>query len=147
MNKQTEALKMAIETNELLKSNLWVDRNTKKELDKVTNACREALEQPAPRMFLDLSNSNGNHPVEQPAQEPVARIKQGDDGYPKLVFNGKFKYESISIKQPDIPLYTHPASSWQGLSDDEMQSFMEVWGIGKMAIQDLEASFKEKNTP
>ena len=35
---------------------------------------------------------------------------------------------------------------WQGLSDDEMQSFIEVWGIGKMAIQDLEASFKEKNT-
>ena len=31
------------------------------------NACEEALEQPQPRLFLDLSNSNGNHPVEQPA--------------------------------------------------------------------------------
>lgn len=31
------------------------------------NACKEALEQPQPRLFLDLSNSHGNHPVEQPA--------------------------------------------------------------------------------
>jgi len=37
--------------------------------DIAINACEEALEQPQPRLFLDLSNSNGNHPVEQPAQE------------------------------------------------------------------------------
>ena len=42
----------------------------------------------------------------QPAQEPVAHIKQGMDGYPKLVFNGKFEYESISAKWDDIALYT-----------------------------------------
>jgi hypothetical protein len=33
------------------------------------NACEEALEQPQPRLFLDLSNSNGNHPVNSPEQE------------------------------------------------------------------------------
>jgi len=49
------------------------------------NACEEALE--------------------QPAQEPVAHIKQGMDGYPKLVFNGTFQYDSIAAKQPDIALY------------------------------------------
>ena len=45
-----EALKMAIEALE---------------------ACKEALEQPQPRLFLDLSNSHGNHPVEQPTQACV----------------------------------------------------------------------------
>jgi hypothetical protein len=64
-----EALKMAIETNEWLKSKLWVDSSAGEELDKVTNACKEALEQPQPRLFLDLSNSNGNHPVNPPEQE------------------------------------------------------------------------------
>ena len=45
-------------------------------------------------------------PKEQPAQEPVAHIKQGMDGYPKLVFNGTFQYDSISAKQSEISLYT-----------------------------------------
>ena len=40
--------------------------------------------------------------------EPVAWIKQGKYGYPMLVFNGVFKYDSIVVKQPDIPLYTTP---------------------------------------
>ena len=44
--------------------------------------------------------------LSQPAQEPVAHIKQGMDGYPKLVFNGKFEYESIAAKWDDIALYT-----------------------------------------
>ena len=57
-------------------------------------------------------------------------------------WNEKHRKEAIkackeALEQP---------KEWQGLSDDEMQSFIEVWGIGKMAIQDLEASFKEKNT-
>jgi hypothetical protein len=30
---------------------------------KALEACKEALEQPQPRLFLDLSNSHGNHPV------------------------------------------------------------------------------------
>jgi hypothetical protein len=42
-----EALKMAIETNNWLKSELWVDMLAGEELDKVTNACKEALEQPS----------------------------------------------------------------------------------------------------
>jgi len=38
------------------------------------------LEQPQPRLFLDLSNSHGNHPVEQPAQDYVFICKRcGDD--------------------------------------------------------------------
>ena len=34
---------------------------------KEIDALKKALEQPQPRLFLDLSNSHGNHPVEQPA--------------------------------------------------------------------------------
>ena len=63
--------------------------------------------------------------LEQPAQEPVAHIKQGMDGYPKLVFNGKFEYESIAAKWDDIALYTHPAPSWQGLSNDLVRAIGE----------------------
>ena len=36
------------------------------------------IAQPQPRMFLDLSNSNGNHPVEQPAQEPFGYWHVGE---------------------------------------------------------------------
>lgn len=57
--------------------------------------------------------------LEQPAQEPVAYIKQGMDGYFKLIFNGNFKYKSIAAKWDDIALYTHLTPPWQGLSDDE----------------------------
>jgi len=53
---------------------------------ELLNACKEALEQPA-------------------QEPPVAHIKQGMDGYPKLVFNGTFQYDSIAAKQPDIALY------------------------------------------
>lgn len=82
------------------------------------NACEEALEQPAQHKWSedgercvkcgDKDWMGGSCSVadEQPSQEPMAWIKQGMDGYPKLVFNGKFEYESISAKWGDIPLYT-----------------------------------------
>ena len=72
-----EALKMAIEYLEA--DGYSISRQP------IINACKEALE--------------------QPAQEPVAHIKQGMDGYPKLVYNGTFQYDSIAAKQPDIALY------------------------------------------
>jgi hypothetical protein len=52
--------------------------------------------------------------------EPVAFIKQGDDGYPRLVQNPlhTVSYSSILVKQPDIPLYTHPMRE---LSDEEIR--------------------------
>jgi hypothetical protein len=55
--------------------------------------------------------------------EPVAFIKQGDDGYPRLVQNPllTFSYSSILVKQPDIPLYTHPMRE---LTDEEIYAEM-----------------------
>ena len=41
-------------------------------------------------------------------QEPVAWIKQGRLGYPVLEFYKPFRYESYSIQNQPIPLYTNP---------------------------------------
>ena len=60
MMTKDEALKMAIE---------YIEKSQYEKHDEVINACKEALEQPQPRLFLDLSNSHGNHPVEQLEQE------------------------------------------------------------------------------
>ena len=127
MATKDEALKMAIEYIQQHEIKLSFDNLKAKQ--HTLQACKEALE--------------------QPAQEPVAYIKQGMDGYPSLVFNGKFEYASIAAKWDDIALYIHPAPScqecenlkhdiegymdankklinreWQGLSDDEIVS---IW--------------------
>ena len=105
MNTQTqEALKLAIETNEWLKSNLWVDSLASEELDKVTNACKEALEAEQVRQ----------------AQEPVGYLQEESP-------NGKgFFATYLPMKDmKNKPLYTHP-HQWQGnkefvtLTDDEV---------------------------
>ena len=55
MNAQTkQALEMVVEA--------WETEGNFKE---AVDACKEALAQPQPKLFLDLSNSNGNHPVQQ----------------------------------------------------------------------------------
>ena len=144
MNKQTEALKMAIEGYEECLENLqgwaayaseyfqdkWdLEGEVKDHKDKI-NACKEALE--------------------QPAQEPVGYTTKFDletalEGNTLLWFvnkNGKY----------NIPLYTHPAPSWQGLSDDEIGKIMQEtheefsyendsWRFARA----IEQSLKEKN--
>ena len=67
---------------------------------EVVQACKEALE--------------------QPVQEPVAVITPDNYGEPRLDFIVTFKYKATTAVNPDIFLYTHPAPSWQGLSDDEI---------------------------
>lgn len=49
-----QALEMVVEA--------WETEGNFKE---AVDACKEALAQPQPKLFLDLSNSNGNHPVQQ----------------------------------------------------------------------------------
>ena len=82
----------------------------------------------------------------QTTQVPMAFIKQGGTGYPVLIFNRRFQYESITAKQPDIPLYTHPPKQWQGLSDDELEELsseeeLMFWGFARA----IEAKLREKN--
>jgi hypothetical protein len=99
-----EALKMAIEEIEG-----WIDHaygHSPEECadNKTIMACKEALEQPEGKEFFERGKEIAQWADKQ-AQEPVAHIKQGMNGYPKLVFNGTFKYDSIAAKQPDIALY------------------------------------------
>ena len=128
-----EALKMAIEAVEECLDDLqgwaayasdyfqdkWdLDGEVKAYKDKI-QACKEALAQPQPKLFLDLSNSNGNHPV-QPAQEPVAWIFEDElpDNYP---YDEMFRYSAVIDGVRMFPVF-YPAPSWQGLSDDEIES-------------------------
>lgn len=71
MNTQTEnALRMAIEAIKSCNETIRYSGLDEPDISfEAIQACEQALEQPQPRMFLDLSNSNGNHPIEQPAQE------------------------------------------------------------------------------
>jgi hypothetical protein len=126
MNKQNEALKMAISQF----------KRIDKEYDctEIIDICKEALE--------------------QPAQEPVAWIIQTQkiDGEPTepYAMMGKYKYvaDTCDFGEP-IPLYTHPAPSWQRLSDDEIAKI-----IGKGAFYEwndvefaraIEQELKTKN--
>ena len=146
MNEQTrQALEMAIEA---LEDVHWSERTVK--MENAIAPCKEALE--------DISKMET---TSQPAQEPVAWECFSDAAYYDMwairqignrnfdetihVVNGK---EAKHLCAWLNSLNTHPAQArqWVGLSDGEMKSFMDVWGITKMAIQDLEASFKDKNT-
>ena len=71
--------------------------------------------------------------LEQPSQEPVA-LK-----FPTMLrkmWTGGEVQEWLN-KQP--PLYTHPAPSWQGLSDDEINDIKTktIMGANGMSVEQL----------
>ena len=116
---------MEYKTQEALKMAI-VAMDTWKDIDvlKARKMCKEALA--------------------QPAQEPVGYTTEFDletalEGNTLLWFankNGKY----------NIPLYTHPAPSWQGLSDDEIEEII----VGKNGTYfnfacAIEQALKEKN--
>jgi predicted phage-related endonuclease len=121
-----EALKMAVDALE----NVFGKGN------KAINAliaCKEALKQQEPRMFLDLSNSNGNHPVAQPAQDDEKRGLEFENEHLKKELDGAMTMlktqpaqecqECENLKH-DLEEYMDANKElinreWQGLSDDE----------------------------
>lgn len=118
MNKQTEALKMAIEALEDANNVVFQEWSIEGEYNDAIKVCREALEQPACKHGVDDGCCKECYMEQtQPAQEPVAcKVMAIDfdteDGYTAF----------ISLSNPieiGTELYTHPAPSWQGLSDDE----------------------------
>ena len=131
MNKD-EALKMAIEALEGTPEGYSEFR--------ALQACKEALAQPQPKLFLDLSNSNGNHPVQQ---EPVGIVYNMQDGYV-----GQMVVKDIPHK---TKLYTHPAPSWQGLSDYEIDKIyfktFDTWSseVDAEFARAIEQALKERN--
>ena len=145
-----EALKMAID---VLQNYAQADSPVWR---KALNACKEALEQPQPRLFLDLSNSNGNHPVEQPAQEPfmftVNAMQKIIDDWTKYDF---IDYVQITV-DVNIALAKAQEASKEakqefiGLTDDEILQMKDDWGIDIDHWNDfacaIEQALKEKNT-
>ena len=119
MNKQIEALKMAIEALED-----W-DAGHPICTSDLLQACKEALE--------------------QPAQEPVAwRNPNDDDRRHAFMWNT----DARDKEKYTVALYTHPAPSWQGLSDDEIEDvWNRNWDIGyKACARAIEQALKEKNS-
>ena len=134
MNKQTEALKMAIEWMEkyhqmhIIEMGVgerWID------LSMAIQACKEALE--------------------QPAQEPVAWTNTDELEELKNDMTTCYMYKTPYGDEKDVALYTHP-HQWQGLSDDEIGKIMQEtheefsyendsWRFARA----IEQSLKEKN--
>ena len=87
---------------------------------------------------VEIENTN---PAPQPAQEPDYWLGYGLQAHDEKPFEGA------------TPLYTHPALSWQGLSDDEKLAIIRKWkDEHTMRAQELiglgdafEQALKEKN--
>jgi hypothetical protein len=81
-------------------------------------------------------------PYKQPAQEPVGYIEPADlesvpDGDTGLWF-------AKQDERYSIPIYTHPAQPWQGLTDDEVLAIPV--GSRLSTAHAIEQELKEKNT-
>ena len=124
-----EALKMAHKSFMQLNERYPRRDNGDGYFDKEIQACKEALE--------------------HPAQEPVAWMDS--EGRFRLDFKTEI-VRSIAAVNKEIPLYTHPAPSWQGLSDDEIWDIANFLGKNKewdypvMFAKTIEQALKEKNT-
>ena len=159
-----EALKMAIKELKKLADDL------DEKLWKKINKFEEALEQPAQeKELIAIIESLQKHikelkfegaTIEQPAQEPVAWIKEVELGgiasYKEMGFEGWETNLGILKPEPDdIPLYTHP-HQWQELTDDEISKaynkFYDDYESDNIGIGDfmliyfsIEQALKEKN--
>ena len=151
MNKQTEALKMALEAlqnvyfeNEQLSFVDNAESNWKQRQNAI-KACKEALAQPAQEPVA-WNEEEFNAIAYAYRTCPAHEIKMVSDRYQELV-----NYV-LSI--------THPAPSWQGLSDDEIQdAWYKLYPLDKNNLWDdmmigkhldkfahaIEQALKEKN--
>ena len=127
-----EALKMV---NDILDDEMWFPNKYPDEAIPVCfiealKACKEALE--------------------QPSQKPVGWMDS--EGRFRLDFRTEI-VRNIAAVNKEIPLYTHPAPSWQGLSNDRIRE------IGDNCLENnnglfnwidfaraIEQALKEKNT-
>ena len=107
MNTKTEdALKMAIEAIEYTN---WSERTAK--METALEACKEALEQPAQEPVAWMKNALDN------ARDVCKYLDH--DMIKEAKAHTKFFWNDLDkIRDFDD---THPAPSWQGLSDDEIE--------------------------
>jgi hypothetical protein len=107
--------------------------------DEALKMAIEAMTLPNNLSFL-MAITACKDALEQPAQEPVAMYENGNVNW-------------INTPKDNLPLYTHPAPSWRGLSDDEKLAIIRKWkDAHTMRAQELiglgdaiEQALKEKN--
>ena len=139
-----EALKITIE---LMERFLEYDGISSSDYIDVLDACKEALAQPLTRDWKETIDERiakddaFKQALEQPEQEPDYWL-----GY-RLQAHDEKPFEGAT------PLYTHPAPSWQGLSDDEiliicakMAAKLPNKEIDLIFARAIEQALKEKNT-
>ena len=155
-----EALKMAIEAFD----NIDMSNQTNEEcarawfIEGYVQALewppKEALEQPLARDWKETideriaKDDEFKRALEQPAQEPVAWMSEGG-----VFTRTKEHAESWSNHGGKVtPVYTHPAPSWHGLSDDEihiicakMAAKLPNKEIDLIFARAIEQALKEKN--
>jgi hypothetical protein len=82
----------------------------------------------------------------QPEQEPVAWA----DKVGAVIPHSHKLFQSDLLKDYTRPLYTAPPKQWVGLTDEEVQMFIDArWSDGvnfTHFIRAIEAKLKEKNT-
>ena len=140
-----EALKMAIEALETAEIQSEYD-GLSNLIFKAIQDCKEALEQPSVAELNDeYLRDTYVQGLSQPAQEPVAWMSGGG-----VLTKLKSEAQLWIIKGGTaIPLYTHPAPSWQELSDDEIDKLYADWERGQTDYSNyaraIEQALKEKN--
>ena len=161
---------LKIDPNQLISSKFYTNLHEtihfcKKALEQPSKNIRDSFN----KMLEDKVAYYKN---KQPAQKPVgvnheeayelALMKQNESNLARCYLNLRLEQEPVDVARvqedgyvewnpdlPDLPvgtkLYTHPAPSWQGLSDDEISEFI----INKITDFDfaraIEQSLKEKN--
>ena len=116
--------------------------------DEALKMAIEALEMHVPHYIKDRGCDAliaCRQALEQPAQEPVAIVT----GHIEISLLSDTINKMLPI---NTELYTHPAPSWQGLSDDEIEEALSgtdpnfIHGSCTQGILWAEAKLKEKNT-
>lgn len=169
MNKQTEALSMAIAFMETLTIDVGIKTWNEKHRKETINACKEALEQPA-----QMSDNESLEPVACPYPCGWQNL------YSIIIEEGSYLVQHFDLETPpderywrklssivstakDLCLFamklnTHPAPSngmdkkvwarvvpWQGLSEQEVKEIIENLNSPYAQIRTAELTLKEKN--
>ena len=139
MNKQIEALKMAIEALEEGFGTLECEGMLPHRYQETTQDCKEALAEAALNKMAENARELDLDYDER--QAPVAWMEMKEDaGYTEITVWQE------PISENSIPLYNYPAT-WQSLSDDEIDN---IWSMNfefgfRACARAIEQALKELN--
>ena len=163
MNRQTEALKLALEALGAFEKDKRVDYRAwdESKASEAITAIREALaEQPAqqtePCGWRMKHNGEWAYSFTEDAWDFIRRVPKAQQQEPVAVYVGETWCGSVVRLYEDLPLETplytsppaQPIKPWMGLSDEEINACdpqEECWNLPEVA-RSIEAKLKEKNT-